>query len=228
MTEQSIQLSPGRALPPEFYNRPTEIVARELLGKLLVRHVDDSVLSGIIVETEAYLPEADEANHAHRGPTARNAAMFGHAGILYVYKIYGMHYCLNFVTEEAGRGSAVLIRAVEPVHGIDRMRRRRGVQDVGQLCNGPGQLAAAFGLTTADSFAPACSPDLYVQPGREVDGQDIATTPRIGISKAADLPLRFYIRDSPFVSRIGRGGQKATKGPAGATSPAAATRKKSP
>ncbi len=199
--EQLVELQPERALTSDFYNRPTEVVARELLGKLFVRHIGDSVLSGIIVETEAYLPEGDEASHAWRGRTRRNAAMFEQGGILYVYMIYGIHYCLNFVTEERDLGCAVLLRAVEPVHGIAEMRARRGVQPVEQLCNGPGKVAAAFGLTTDHSFTSACGSGTYVQPGREVAGRDILATPRIGITKSAGLPLRFSIKNSAFVSK---------------------------
>lgn len=195
--------APGfsQAFSPAFFRRPTVDVARDLLGTLVVRRLGDAVLSGIIVETEAYLPENDEANHAYRGRTARNAAMFEEGGVLYVYKIYGVHYCLNFVTEEAGRGSAVLIRAVQPVHGIKVMQQRRGVSETVHLCNGPGKLACAFGFTGEDSFSPACSPDLYVQPWTAVADDHVVTTPRIGIRKAADLPLRFYVRDNAFVSR---------------------------
>lgn len=201
-----------QVLQPEFFDRPTEQVARELLGKMLVQRVDERVLSGIIVETEAYLPEIDEASHTYRGKTARNAAMFGEPGIVYVYKIYGIHHCLNFVTEAEGVGSAVLIRALEPVDGIEEMQKRRGVADVKQLCNGPGKLAAAFGLTTSDSFASACSPNLYLQPGREIAGRDIVATTRIGITKSADLPLRFYVRDSPFVSKPAATGRSRQAG----------------
>ncbi len=203
-----IKLHPWLALQPDFYNRATQQVARDLLGKLMVRCVDGVVLSGIIVETEAYLPEGDAASHAYRGATQRNAAMFEPGGVLYVYMIYGIHHCLNFVTEECGVGSAVLIRAVEPVHGIDQMRMRRGVQKAEQLCNGPGKIAIAFGLTTANSFATVCGPDMYVQPGKDLGEADIITTPRIGITKAANLPLRFYIKNSPFVSKAKPAGEK--------------------
>lgn len=196
--------SSGRILPADFYTRPTAQVARDLLGALLVRNTGDGVLSGIIVETEAYLPEGDEANHSHRGLTPRNAAMFEQGGVLYVYKIYGIHHCLNFVTEERGRGCAVLIRALEPVQGIEQMQKRRAVQDKQQLCNGPGKVAQALALTTGDSFISACGADIFVQEHSYIDTSDIVATPRIGISKATDLPLRFYIRGSAYVSRLQR------------------------
>lgn len=187
-------------LLPEFFEQPTDVVARLLLGCTLVRQYGDEELSGVIVETEAYMPVGDEANHAYRGQTSRNAAMFGRGGILYVYKIYGIHHCLNFVTEAEGQGCAVLIRAVEPVKGITVMQQRRGVNNVGALCNGPGKLAQAFGFTVADSFTPLDGPDVFVRPGIQIPDDRVGVTPRIGISKAAELPLRFFVRGNPHVS----------------------------
>lgn len=187
-------------LPLEFFERPTDVVARLLLGCTLVRRSGDEEMAGIIVETEAYMPTGDEANHTYRGQTPRNAAMFGRAGILYVYKIYGIHHCVNFVTEAEGQGCAVLIRAVEPVAGIPAMQQRRGVNGVDTLCNGPGKLAQAFGFTTADSFTPLDGLDVCVRSGFEIPDDRVGVTSRIGLSKAVELPLRFFVRGNPHVS----------------------------
>ena len=156
--------------------------------------------AGRIVETEAYLGQRDPASHAYGGPRPRNQAMFGPAGTAYVYFTYGMHYCFNVVTQSSGIGEAVLIRALEPVVGLTTMLHRRGLQDVAQLCNGPAKLVQALGITaelnTHDlSKTPLClMTDAY-------GGGQIASGPRIGISKAQDLPLRFYFKGSSFVSR---------------------------
>lgn len=187
-------------LPLEFFEQPTDVVARLLLGCTLVRRSGDAEMAGIIVETEAYMPVGDEANHAYRGKTPRNAAMFGPAGILYVYKIYGVHHCVNVVTEAEGQGCAVLIRAVEPVVGIPAMQQRRGINGVDTLCNGPGKLAQAFGFTRADSFTPLDGQEVYVRSGGGVSDDRVGVTSRIGLSKAVELPLRFFVRGNPHVS----------------------------
>lgn len=201
-----IQQTTQEILTPEFFARPTDVVARLLLGCTLVRRDGDSELAGVIVETEAYLPVGDPANHAYRGPTARNAAMFGPGGILYVYKIYGIHHCLNIVTEAEGQGCAVLIRAVEPVAGMAVMRQRRGVRAPEALCSGPGRLAQAFGCTVADSGMPLCGPEMFVRPGEVIPDDRVGVTGRIGISRASELPLRFFVRGNPHVS----GGRRYT------------------
>lgn len=187
-------------LPLEFFEQPTDVVARLLLGCTLVRRLGDTEIAGRIVETEAYMPVGDEANHAYRGKTPRNAAMFGPAGILYVYKIYGIHHCVNVVTEAEGQGCAVLIRAVEPVAGIPAMQQRRGVNEVDILCNGPGKLAQAFGFTRTDSFTPLDGLDVCIRSGGGVSDDRVGVTSRIGLSKAVELPLRFFVRGNPHVS----------------------------
>jgi DNA-3-methyladenine glycosylase len=189
-------------LPASFYNRDPVTVARELLGKFLVREFDGTVLAGRIVETEAYLAAHDPASHAYSGPTSRNAAMFGPPGHAYVYLIYGFYCCVNVVTEGAGVPSAVLIRAVEPLMGLDRMQARRRTDRTTQLASGPSKLCQAFAIDrTLDKWdvtkgqslwyaMPAVNPQLH-----------ITVTTRVGISVAGDLPLRFYMSGNPFVSR---------------------------
>jgi DNA-3-methyladenine glycosylase len=186
-------------LPEEFYARETVEVARDLVGRTLRYESPEGLLSGIIVETEAYGPD-DAANHAFRGQTARNAAMFGPPGRAYVYRIYGMHWCLNAVTRGEGYGEAVLLRAVEPVSGIDVMQRNRGGLGLPLLCKGPGRLCAAFGITGALNGADLSTGPLTIV-GEAAPVSEIAASTRVGISKAADLPWRFYLAGNPFVSR---------------------------
>jgi DNA-3-methyladenine glycosylase len=215
--EQSFSLEQARAtmLAEPFFMRPTQSVARELLGCVLVRQVATkqgmAILAGRIVETEAYLHEHDAASHSCCGRTPRNAAMFGPAGTLYVYKSYGIHHCVNIVTEQEGRGCAVLLRAVEPWAGVEIMQQNRGVQDKRLLCRGPGNLARAFGFTLSDNGISCCSAMLFCCRlyGSEVQKNSayhtkstILATPRIGITRAAHLPLRFIIADSDFLSKF--------------------------
>lgn len=174
-----------------FLDRPSLVVARELIGTLLV--VDG--VGGLIVETEAYAPD-DPASHSFVGPTSRNAAMFGRPAHAYVYRSYGIHWCLNFVTAPP---SAVLIRALEPVYGIDEMRARRGIGDVRALCSGPGKLAQALGITHALNGHPLAAPPFHVEPRPHAG--PISVGPRIGISKAAEKPWRFGAAGSRFLSR---------------------------
>ena len=201
----------------DFFARPTETVARELIGATLFsrRRGSETLgesLAARIVETEAYLSEGDAASHSFRGRTARNAPMFGEPGTLYIYRIYGVHLCANIVTEEPGRGAAVLLRAAEPLLGLSEMRGRRGVEEARALCRGPGNLCRALGWTLDDNgCSVACGAveegenlselAVLVAPPPENITVEIARSPRVGISKAADLPLRFFLRDSPFVSR---------------------------
>ncbi len=191
-------------LPRTFYYRDTLQVARELLGKKLVRNGPDGQLSGRIVETEAYIGQSDTACHAARGRTKRNAVMFGPPGHAYVYFIYGMYHCLNVVTEGEGFAAAVLIRALEPLEGLAVMREQRSGRSDRALTNGPGKLCQALVIDKRLNGADLCADGLlYIEEG-EVTG-DIATGPRIGIRRATaeDMaaPWRFYISDSPFVSR---------------------------
>jgi DNA-3-methyladenine glycosylase len=187
------------SLPVQFYLQPTLEVARALLGQILVHEAEDGLTAGIIVETEAYLV-GDPANHASRGKTARNAAMFGPPGIAYVYQVH-THYCLNAVTAPEGVGEAVLIRAVEPVEGIDRMQQRRGVRELRLLTSGPGRLTQAMGITLAQNFCPLYEGRLRIVYGERVPPERVTQTTRIGIRWWADKPWRFYVTGNRFVSR---------------------------
>ncbi|MCL2558303.1 MAG: DNA-3-methyladenine glycosylase [Treponema sp.] len=182
-------------LGEEFFNRPTVELAKALLGKRLVR--GETV--GRIVETEAYLFTGDPACHASRGRTARNEAMFGPPGSLYVYLIYGMHYCANIVSGKEGEGEAVLLRAVEPLDGIELMQERRGTKNLLNLCSGPGKLAQAFGLTKGHNGASLLSGDIRIC-AEETERPEICASRRIGLSLGAELELRFFIKDNKFVS----------------------------
>ena len=190
-----------RPLPAAFYARQTELVARELLGAVLECTVNGTRCRGRIVETEAYTGEEDLACHAAAGRTARTEVLYGPAGRAYVYFIYGMHWCVNAVTRRAGMPSAVLIRAVEPLEGIEAMRRRRQGRPDRELTNGPGKLCEAFGITGPRHHgASLLSSPLRILAGARVPDADVAVTPRIGISKAASEPLRWIVRPSPYLS----------------------------
>jgi len=195
-----------RPLPRSFYSRDTRRVARALLGKVLVRNASPP-LTARIVEVEAYLGEADPAAHAAAGRTLRNAVLFGPPGHAYIYFIYGNHYCLNVSCEPDGQAGGVLFRALEPLTGIEEMALARGIElrtskDLRLLTSGPGRLCEAFGITrTRDNDC-----DLTLEKSSLWIGDDgyrprgIAATPRIGITKAADMPLRYILADNPFVS----------------------------
>lgn len=174
-----------------FFARESVVVAPALLGATLL--VDG--VGGIIVETEAYHP-TDPASHSYIGRTARNAAMFGPPAHAYVYRSYGIHWCLNVVCADA---SAVLIRALQPTHGLDAMRRRRGLNDIRALCSGPGKLAQALAVDRSHDGKPLDRPPFMIVPGSPQG--EIVAGPRIGISKAVDLPWRFGLAGSPWLSR---------------------------
>jgi DNA-3-methyladenine glycosylase len=188
-----------------FYARDTVQVARGLLGRRLVRRLEGERLSGRIVETEAYVGEADAASHASRGQTARNAVMFGPAGHAYVYFIYGMHYCFNVVTEREGFGAAVLIRALEPLEGIDAMRRHRHGRDGVELTNGPAKLCYALAIDRDLNGADLVQGDaLWIESGEPLPQEDVASGPRVGVrgdKRALTVPWRFWVKDHPYVSK---------------------------
>jgi DNA-3-methyladenine glycosylase len=190
-----------RALPAAFFARPVEIVARELLGARLVSTVGEELVAGVIVETEAYHGADDPASHAatRGGRTARNAAMFGPAGRAYVYRIYGMHWCVNVVTGEEGDPQAVLIRALDPVTGEDVMARRRG--GMRGLASGPGRLCQALGITGALYGHDLTRPPLEIRTGWSVPDAAVGISGRIGVRVAADWPRRWFVRGNPSVSR---------------------------
>jgi DNA-3-methyladenine glycosylase len=191
-------------LPRAFYDRDTLQVARELLGQRLVRVLDGQRLSGRIVETEAYIGTDDRACHASRGRTPRTEVMFGAPGHAYVYLIYGMHHCLNVVTERREFPAAVLIRALEPVEGLSVMRGRRPTRCDRELTSGPGKLCQALHIDRRLNGADLCGADLFIEAAPRLAEALVLTTPRIGIAYAGDsreLPWRFLIRDHPSVSR---------------------------
>lgn len=187
----------SRILPREFYDRDTVTVARELLGKILMH----GRMAGRIVETEAYLGGDDLASHSARGITKRTRVIFGPPGHAYVYFIYGMHECLNFVVGLEGTGGAVLIRAAEPMAGISLMQRRRPkAHAVAKLASGPGNLTLAFGITRAQNGVDVTRGTLVVREWSKEPRFEIRVTPRVGIRQCADLPLRFVIAGNPAVS----------------------------
>jgi DNA-3-methyladenine glycosylase len=206
-----------KKLDRKFYNRPTLKVAKELLGKYLVVEKGGIYVSGKIVETEAYIGRNDPASHAYRGMTPRNKVMFGDPGYAYVYLTYGMHHCLNFVTERKGFPAATLIRALEPAEGIEIMQRRRKIKDLKDLTNGPAKLCQALGIDRTLNGADICSDIIYIEDrslNRTVQARGnrptkIASTSRIGILKippkagneGKDKKWRFYIENNKFVSK---------------------------
>ncbi|MCS7172106.1 MAG: DNA-3-methyladenine glycosylase [Armatimonadetes bacterium] len=187
-------------LPRSFFARPTLQVARELVGALLVRVLPDGVrLVGRLVEVEAYLGPQDPASHAYRR-TARSAVMWGPPGIAYVYFTYGNHHCINVVTEPEGVPGAVLLRAAEPLEGLEAMRGLRGVEEVRLLTSGPGRLTQAFAIDLSWNGADLTRPGpLYLAAG--IPPRRLLATPRIGIRRARDRPWRFVDPESPFLSR---------------------------
>jgi len=187
----------GDPLPPSFYDRETEAVARDLLGRVLEHRTREGVAAGRIVETEAYLGPHDPACHAVAGLTTRTKALHGPPGTAYVYFIYGMHWCFNAVTREEGHGSAVLVRAIEPLVGVPLMRRRRGAVRDRDLANGPGKVCQALGIDRARDGARLDAGPLRIVGGSPVDEALVRVTPRIGITKAADWPLRYVVVPGP-------------------------------
>ena len=194
---------PLHPLSPELYRRSAAEVARELLGARLISTIENQRCSGIIVETEAYTGPDDEASHAHLrfGRTPRNGIMFGPPGRAYVYRIYGIHWCLNAVTGEDGFPAAVLIRAAQPLENLPLMRTRRPGRTDRQLLRGPGNLCRALGVEGAVNGHRLDHPPLWIEAGSPVPEQSVRRGPRIGISRATELPLRFWIADNPWVSR---------------------------
>ncbi|MDE2603824.1 MAG: DNA-3-methyladenine glycosylase [Bradyrhizobium sp.] len=184
----------GRPLQRSFFGRSVHEVAPELIGAtLLVNGV-----GGIIVEVEAY-HHTEPAAHSYRGPTPRNMVMFGPPGFSYVYRSYGIHWCVNFVCEKEGTASAVLIRALEPTHGLAMMRRRRGVDDPRALCSGPGKLCEALSISIKENALPLDQPPIALH--ARIGKVDVVTGVRIGITKAVDLPWRYGLKDSRFLSK---------------------------
>jgi DNA-3-methyladenine glycosylase len=190
-------------IPRSFYQQPTLDVARQLLGKYLVRRHGDGTTVGRIVETEAYVGPDDKACHASRGRTPRTQIMFGNAGYAYVYLIYGFHHMLNIVTEAVDFPAAVLIRAVEPLQGVELMAARRGTKERRNLASGPGKLCQAFAIDRTLNGDDLCGQVLYVEDAGDPTPKFL-TTPRIGVDYAGEWthkPWRFIVRGNEFVSR---------------------------
>ena len=207
----SARLRKLQPVPRRFYDRDPKLVAPQLLGKILVRREGRKLLAGRIVEVEAYLGQSDPASHAFRGPTDRNRVMFGPPGFAYVYFTYGMHYCVNVTCLKEGTAGAVLVRALEPLAGLEEMALNRDlnlaletehVRVLRALTSGPARLCEALAITrTRDDGKDLASgdSDLWIASDRARVGE-IAASPRVGITQAADWPLRFYIVGNPFVS----------------------------
>ena len=185
---------------PDFLTEPVDDVARKLLGCILEHKLDGTTIRVRIVETESYDMD-DEASHAYGGERKRNAVMFGEPGRLYVYFTYGMHYCCNVVTGEKGYGSGVLIRAAQPLQGVETIEERRRVGGV-QATNGPAKLTQALGIDLGMNGHNLCEPPLRLIQGTLDPDEKINTSPRIGISKARDIHRRFYIENNPYVSKL--------------------------
>lgn len=195
----------GAPLAAKFYDRPTELVARDLLGAVLQCTTREGVTRGRIVEMEAYIGPEDPACHAAAGLTQRTRHLFGPPGVAYVYLIYGMYWCMNAVTRERGHGAAVLVRAVAPVAGIELMRARRPkAKNDRELTNGPGKLCLAMGIDGSMDGTSLRDGPVVIRAGEPIPDEDVVVTPRIGIVKAADWPLRYFVRDDPFVSATPR------------------------
>ena len=184
----------GKVLKRAFFARSVHEVAPDLIGATML--VDG--VGGTIVEVEAY-HHTEPAAHSYRGSTPRNQVMFGPPGFAYVYRSYGIHWCVNFVCEEEGSASAVLIRALEPTHGVAAMRRRRHAVDVRALCSGPGKLTEALGITIAHNALPLDRPPIALH--ARTEDMEVAAGIRIGITKAIELPWRYGVKGSKFLSK---------------------------
>jgi len=195
-----------KKLKKSFYRREVVVVARELLGKVLVKSNGKEILAGKIVEVEAYHGDIDEAAHSYGGITKRNEIMFEAGGYLYVYFTYGAHHCCNVVTGKKGQGTAVLIRAVEPVAGIDSMIRNRfgrklkNEKEIFNLTSGPGKVCQAFRLDRSHSGTDLTGEKIFILDGEKIKSRDIGISKRIGITRSLDLLWRFFIKDNPYLS----------------------------
>jgi DNA-3-methyladenine glycosylase len=197
----------AKKLKREFYKRNLLIVARKLLGKTIIKKSGRKILSGKIVEVEAYHGNLDKASHAYNGKTKRNEVMFEEGGHLYVYFTYGAHFCANVVVGPKGRGIAVLIRAIEPLEGIDIMSRNRfGKKEISHreklnLTSGPGKFCKAFGISKEHNGIDLTKDKIYILNQPKLPDNKIGVSRRIGITRSVDLEWRFFIKDNPFISR---------------------------
>jgi len=196
-----------KKLKKSFYRREVLVVARELLGKIFVKSNGKEILTGKIVEVEAYHGDTDEAAHSYGGVTERNEIMFEAGGYLYVYFTYGAHHCCNVVTGKKGQGTAVLIRAVEPGIGLDRMiknrfgRKIKSEKEIFNLTSGPGKVCQAFNLDRSHSGTDLTGQEIFILDGEKIRNKDICISKRIGITRSVALPWRFFIKDNPYLSR---------------------------
>jgi len=197
----------ARKLKKSFYRRELLDVARSLLGKTLVKVDGKNILSGKIVEVEGYHGNFDEAAHSYRGITKRTEIMFEAGGYLYVYFTYGAHHCCNVVTGNKGQGTAVLIRSVEPMSGIEKMiknrfkRKLKNDKEIFNLTSGPGKTCQAFGISRKHSGIDLTGNKIFILDGEKIKSKDIGVSKRIGISKSVELPWRFFIKNNPYLSR---------------------------
>lgn len=189
-------------LNKNFYTKTADIIAKELLGKIIHKKTDNGIIKAKIVETEAYLAEKDLASHSFVGKTERNKAMFEEGSYTYVYKIYGMYNCFNIVTGEKDHGEAVLIRALEPLSGIEIIHKYRKTPKDTDLTNGPGKICQALNITIEDNMKDLMfSDDIIISEDKDKIDLEIVSKTRIGITKSVDLPLRFYIKGNKYVSK---------------------------
>ena len=202
-----MKLVSNKKLKRKFYTRDVLTVARELLGKILVKDENEIILSGKIVEVEAYDGEVDEASHTFIGKTKRNEIMFGEGGFFYVYFTYGNHFCCNVVTGINGKGTAVLIRAVEPLTGESVMIRNRFGRELKNekekfnLTSGPGKVCQAFSITKKHYGIDLTGNEIYILDNKKLTEEEIGISQRIGIKKSVHLPWRFFIKNNQYISR---------------------------
>jgi len=196
-----------KKLKKSFYRREVIVVARDLLGKVLVKSNGKEILAGKIVEVESYHGDIDAAAHSYGGITKRNEIMFEAGGYLYVYFTYGAHHCCNVVTGKKGQGTAVLIRAIEPIIGLNRMiknrfeRKLKNEKEIFNLTSGPGKVCQAFKLDRSHSGTDLTGNKIFILNGEKIKSRDIGISKRIGITRSVDLPWRFFIKDNPYLSR---------------------------
>jgi DNA-3-methyladenine glycosylase len=199
--------SSNKKLSKRFYRQEVLDVARNLLGKILVKADGEKILAGKIVEVEAYHGDFDQAAHSYGGKTKRNEIMFREGGCLYVYFTYGAHHCCNVVTGKKEQGTAVLIRAVEPVSGIDSMiknrfgRKLKSEKEIFNLTSGPGKVCKAFGFTRIHSGTDLTGSEIFILNNRKIADEKTGVSRRIGITRSVDLPWRFFIKNNPYLSR---------------------------
>ena len=202
-----IDISIGNKLQRAFYKREVTFVAKKLLGKIFVKNDEKFRLAGKITEVEAYHGDFDQAAHSFKGKTKRTEVMFNEGGYLYVYFTYGAHFCCNVVTGKKGEGTAVLIRALEPLVGLERMiknrfgRKLKNEKEILNLTSGPGKLCKAFNINTSFSGLDLLGDKIFILDNKKINETEIGISKRIGITRSVDLPWRFFIKDSLFLSR---------------------------